>query len=284
MGPLKSTVVQLCSLCRTSGSPWIFPFYTNIQKQEVCTLNILACIKWLYKNVSSFLSKPFGLLYFSSSFLSREARLRWHNLAWTCFDFFFFLSCTPLFLSFSHCKDIPDCCSGSPTPSSSSSIYFSISPGAAGSCASIDSVGINKRLLLSDLKKKNNPEVCILYDAVSLFSHSTCCMFMILNWIIVEKEDHVFFYFCHSYIFFLFFTMIVFLCVLLIWSSINWGAMYYFWLFFACRDAIPDNNSSQSRATCSIMKPCNISFHSKHPPPPPPSVILARCTCSEHLF
>lgn len=133
------------------------------------TLNSLACIKWLYKNVSSFWSKPFGLLYFSLSFLSRETRLRWRDLARTCFDFVFFLPCTLLFLSFSHCKDIPDCCSGSPTPSSSSSsIYFSISPGAAGSCASIDSVGINKRLLPSDFKKNNNRDLHIVW----------CCVFI----------------------------------------------------------------------------------------------------------
>lgn len=204
-----------------------------------------------------------------------------HDLAWTCFDFFV-LSCTFLFLSFSHYKDIPDCCSGSPTPSSSSSIYFSISPGAAGSCASIDSVGINKRLLLSDLKKTT--EICILYDAVSLFSHSTCCMFMILNWIIVEKDDHVFFYFCHSYIFSFFYNDCFFLCILLIWSSINWGAMYYFWHFSLLAETrfltitppkVEPHVASWSRAT----------FHStQNTLPRPLSVILARCTCSEPLF
>lgn len=129
--------------------------------------------------------------------------LKWHDLAWTCFDLFFFILHSSVSLSFSHCKDIPDWCSGSPTPSSSScssSIYFSISPGAAGSCASIDSVGINKWLLLSDLKNKQT-DLHIVWCCVFIQSFHMLYVYdsQLDNcW----KRRPCILLFCHSYIFF----------------------------------------------------------------------------------
>lgn len=70
-------------------------------------------------------------------------------------------SCTLLFLSCCHCEDIPDRCGGSLDTSSSSNIYFCVSPRAAGSCVSVP---------VSELRAT---EICILYHAVCLFSHST---------------------------------------------------------------------------------------------------------------
>lgn len=96
-------------------------------------------------------------------------------------------SCTLLFLSCCHCKDIPDRCGGSLDTSSSSNIYFCVSPRAAGSCVSVP---------VSELRAT---EICILYHAVCLFSHSTSSK---CHWEKCWKKTTV-----HSFIFILHFLL-----------------------------------------------------------------------------
>lgn len=86
-------------------------------------------------------------------------------------------------------------------------------------------------------------EICILYHTVCLFSHSTR-----LGKMLKKRQPCIPFF-----LFSLFFSFCYDLYVIN-WTQCKWKGHVLHFEFLVCRDVIPDENS-QSRATCSIMKP-----------------------------
>lgn len=121
--------------------------------------------------------------------------LKWHDLAWTCFDLFFFILHSSVFLFLSlqrHSRLVQRL----PHTFLLLLLLLHLFLHQSRSCGELRShrQRRNKQtaIALGFKKKTNRFAYCMM---LCLYSVIPRCMFMILNWIIVEKEDHVFFYF-----------------------------------------------------------------------------------------